>query len=73
MLSSQQVTVLVNLQFALEQIGVGSMADGDEKTLKGEMCGLFVEELETFDVFVSQDVPNLGVPDDFDLGVGERS
>ena len=66
-----QIAVL-HVQLTFEQAGVGLVADGDEEPFDGhlaDVAGLRIGELQRLDLVLAQDVSDLRVPLDADLGV----
>ncbi len=71
-----EITGIVHVEDALEQLGIGDVADGDEQAGAGEQgfgVGLEVAEADTGDLAGGdiEDFGDDGIPDGFDLGIGE--
>ncbi len=69
-----EVAVLVHVEHAREQIGVGAVADRDEQPGDGQRRGRAVDrrrDLDALDRVVAEDVGDRVVPQELDLGVGE--
>ncbi len=72
----EQVPLLVDVEDIGEQVGVGTVSDGDEQAgdRQGRLLGgLDVAHADSFDLLVAVDVGDDGVPQELDLRVGERS
>src|ERR1019366_2914986 len=68
-----QVAAVLHVELALEDGGVGLMADGHEQAgdrQDGLLTGLVVPDLDGLDLLVAEHVDDRGVPEELDLGVG---